>query len=217
MLLQQLIGFGAASSGAPATVAFGAAAENGGNATSYSFTSHAIGTASATRYIVVACHYKATAYATGVTVAGTACTMVVEAQVSNYRTQLWITNSAITTGTTATVAVTLGVTADNCAVATWALDRLTSTTAVDTESVTTDNTAMSIVAPNGGALVVAATHRASSFASSTITGATERYDDQIAAEDCHYFGGDAQLTGDTTVTADHSGIGFYTACAAVWG
>jgi hypothetical protein len=97
--------------------------------------------------------------ASSVTVAGTACTELIPAMGDRY--SVWITNSAITTGTTATIEVTFGGSNNNCAIMVAALygavsstptatgrDASTSTPVPMVLSPTTENGAILIVGYN---------------------------------------------------------------------
>jgi hypothetical protein len=88
-----------------------------------SLTSMPIGTASATRYVIVGIYLSSgnPGSVSAVTVAGTACTKLDGAAASVEKdTSLWITNSTITTGTTATVAVSFATAGHTLIAATWA-------------------------------------------------------------------------------------------------
>lgn len=108
---------------------------SGTNLASYSFTSCPIGSASSTRYVIVGVTSSpasgSPAAAPTVTVGGAATTLLVTGTQGGTwaaRSSLYITSSPFTSGTTATVAVTLGNTQDWVGVYTAAVYDLPSTT-----------------------------------------------------------------------------------------
>lgn len=177
LALTNLSGFGSESAGVRA-VEFGGSASSSTGATSFSFTSTPIGTPSATRYVVVCVTANCAAggaVLSSVTVAGTACTQIVISGSGATNTlAIYRTNSAITTGTTATVAVTFDKSTDNgCAIATYAINPVSST-ATETKTSTTDAANMNFTLTNGGIAIACGTHTGSS--SFAVTGATEDLD-----------------------------------------
>lgn len=122
--VNQLVGFGGAvtSGPPPLTATYRATVSSTTNATSYSFASTAIGAASSTRYIVLLSQVTSstavnngTALVRTYTVAGQACTVI---QTTSYsyvsgsnsviaHVDIVLTNAPVTSGTTATVALSL--------------------------------------------------------------------------------------------------------------
>jgi len=176
----------------------------------YSATSVNIGTASATRYVVVAVCASNDALATGsVTVAGTACTRVAAITGSGRPCALFVTNSPITTGTTATVVITIGALAD----IDFAIYTLQGAATPTSPSTATDNTSplsQPITIPAGGVAIGVA----NVFTASTWTGLTKDADGTSA----NFKGTVASkiTSGATTVTASGSG-GDSALCVAAWG
>lgn len=160
-------------------------ASNTANASSYTFSGASIGTAENDRYIVVAVTDSGSTFVnaptvTAVTVAGQACTKVAEAwpnYTSVQRITLWITNSPVTTGTTASIVVTLGSTALGAAIAAWAVYGPSSATPYDTLLVTgAAPLSGSIDYPEGGVLIAAAGFHELTSGTVTWTNATEDFE-----------------------------------------
>jgi len=178
----------------------------------YTFSSHSIGTASSDRYIIVAVVLRVfnAGAISSLTVAGTSCTQAVGATNSGTcYAGIWITNSPITSGTTATVAVNFNSGSPlNCGIATFAVTGLQSTTATGTATQTTENTATNLSVTAGGVAVALAT---AAFAQPTytFTNITERFDTTVEAS-VNTFGGacDNQASTQTlSITIDHSSSG----------
>ena len=103
-------GFGATvEDKGPVAISFTANSSNLADVTNgtYTFSSQAIGAVAADRYIVLTIARQSTAVVTGITVAGTACSIVARTANSDDHSAIWITDSAITSGTTATIVVTV--------------------------------------------------------------------------------------------------------------
>lgn len=151
-----------------------------GSASSIS-TSMAIGTAASDRYVVVAIGTQRNSFlppsVSSVTVAGTACTKLVDEtdnSIGSPRCTMWITNSAITTGTTATVAATFSTTS-NYGVGTWGLYGLSSSTPNASKTLAGNPSSKTLVCVEGG-VIVAAVARGSAPGSQTWTGVTKDFD-----------------------------------------
>jgi len=146
------------------------------------FTAFGIGTAASDRYVVVTIstgNTSATAVSS-VTVGGQATTIVKSQKgtaASSSMAIILITNSPVTSGTTADIVVTMNVGAQALSIGTFAVTGLQSTTATATNGTVTNNTAMSLaVSAKGGAIGVGA---AGGFdgagGAATWTGLTKRY------------------------------------------
>ena len=111
----------------PPTLQFGAGATSTTNATSYTFTSHAIGAAATNRYVVVLLVARPGGTDTGVTVTvgGQSCSAVSGGPLPGSGLTaypyIFITDAPVTTGTTASVVVTYPVTGSACRISTYAL------------------------------------------------------------------------------------------------
>lgn len=144
---------------------------------SYSFTSQAIGTASSDRYIIICVSNRnsaGTSTVNSVTVAGTSCTKLTSSEAGAGLCSIWITDSPITTETTATVEVTMTGSQTCCGIDVYSVIKLNSTTPVSTNDTSTDNSAMSLTVPSGGVVVGISTQAGT--ATCTVTGATENSD-----------------------------------------
>lgn len=124
------------------------------NSISGGSTTMNIGTASSDRYVVVAIVAQS-GTVTSVTVAGTSCTQLVAFTAARH-TSLWVTNSAITTGTTATVTWSASGSADDCG--TYSLKgAATPTSPHDSASSTANPPSASVTVPSGGAIIAVGT------------------------------------------------------------
>lgn len=117
LLVTQLTGFSVLRneiiSANPQATAF-----NNADLTTYSFTSTAIGTASSDRYVAVAIGTRDTGTnsISSVTVAGQSCTALVTSGSTTDPRAIFITDAPVTSGTTATVAVTMANTNLRCGI-----------------------------------------------------------------------------------------------------
>ena len=146
-------------------------------------TNVGIGTAATDRYVVIALATSKIGSTTvpnhsSVTVAGTSCTKIAEATDTrvtlNYtsRITLWITNSPITSGTTATVALSLGSPDGSC-MTVYTLNGISSPTAYNTATATGGATISSTINyPLNGVLVAMNSSPVPYTNATTWTGAT---------------------------------------------
>jgi hypothetical protein len=123
----------------------------------YTFTSHAIGTASAGRYVVVSVSVSNVIAPASVTVAGQATTRVnLIASPSSRSTALFVTDSPVTTGTTADIAVTMGGTRD-VEIAVFTLENAATPTSPDYTNTdiqtSTDTLTLDVNVDEGGAVL----------------------------------------------------------------
>jgi len=208
-LATQLIGFGAGgSSGGVASVTFTAAAASTTDTTSYSFTSHNIGTASTDRYIVVAVSINVSSSGardvSTVTVGGTSCTKLADMSFNGNELEcsIWVTNAAIASGSTATVAVTTSGTTTACGIGTYAVSGLTTDPTVTFTSVTAaNNTNASLSVTAGGVAIMACCgyDNAGTFACAA-TGLTEAYDAVVESSFLGHSGACDNQSATTTLT-----------------
>ncbi|KKL65245.1 hypothetical protein LCGC14_2156910 [marine sediment metagenome] len=154
------------------------------NQTVYTFSNHAIGTASADRYVVVGVGGRGGAdkSVSSVTVGGTSLTELVELKAFVNTSALWWGN--ITTGTTADIVVTWdssGRTGTGIGVYTLTgVDGTVSDTASDSDANGTDAASINLTVPAGGAVI--ATNKAGGLISAstwTWTGVTEDFEQTI--------------------------------------
>lgn len=181
------LGGGAASPGAvtavPASLTYNASYA-GGTVTA------AIGTAATDRYVVIGITStrgagNAVEAHSSVSIGGVSCTKIVDATQqdafagNSYRTTLWISNSPVTTGTTATLSYSVGTHGTVQRTVVYSLYGINSTTPFDTVSATGSATVSgSIDYPENGVLISVAMPASvnSGGPTSTWTGATEDYD-----------------------------------------
>lgn len=213
------------------TVVYTGTASNTANAASYTFSSASIGAAANDRYIVVAVTDSGVTFVnaptvSSVTVAGQACTKVAEAWPGLtivQRVTLWITNSPVTTGTTASIVVTLNSSAGGAAIGAWAVYGLTSTTPHDTLSVTgAAPLSGSIDHPEGGILIAAAGFYELTSGSVTWTNATEDFEGSSGTSYEFTVASKADLTQASaqSLSVTHSNAGaeaYHAMVAATWG
>lgn len=123
-------GLGAAGGAAP-TITLTASARVSQVSTTCTFTSTNIGTASASRRVIVGAGTdNGGADVTAVDIGGTAASQVVQVTGGDLGSELWIAH--VTTGTSVTITVTAGTAANSCSIGVWDAQNLTSDTAVDT-------------------------------------------------------------------------------------
>ena len=172
-----MLGGSTAAAGGPAAIAFAAAASSSANAAAYTFSAHSIGTASSDRHVVVCVAFGDTGANSVdfVTVGGQSCTQIAAIQNGSFEAfaGIFITDAPVTSGTTADVIVDLANFANNCGIGTFALTGLSSITATDTATTTTDGSAQSLDI-NADGVAVGVT----SFDGTSVswTNMTERYD-----------------------------------------
>lgn len=115
----------------------------------YTFSALDIGTASATRHVVVGVISSGTSPSvSSVTVAGNSATMVVQVDESNLRIGLWIV--AVSSGTTGDVVVTHSSSMLRCGVIVWAVYDLSSATATATATDIVPTLSQSLTINAGG-------------------------------------------------------------------
>lgn len=172
----------------PLSVAYTATDTSSVSGTSYTFSSKAIGTAAADRYIVIAISSNGSSSnptASSVTVAGTSCTKTAAdtdlAAGPRATIALWITNSPIASGTTADIAITYGSTNSVCSIGVWAVYGITSATPTATKnakytvgSTTTFSAALSL--PTDGIVIAAEASSATSATNISWSIVTEDFD-----------------------------------------
>jgi len=178
MLATRLMG---ASAAKVAQLSYHTVVSSTTNASSYTFSSVDIGTASSDRLVIVTVHAVTATSAiniTGVTVAGVSATEQVTAPNTNIRTAIY--TALVSSGTTANITVTTSITAGSMAVATYSLKNYNSATPESTLSVEGTPTATGNLTFGSNAAVVAAT--SGGTASSTVSWSsplTENYDTEV--------------------------------------
>lgn len=211
LMVNHLIGFGGGGS-SPASVAYQANAVLG-TFTTFTYTGIAIGTASATRYVVVGLTSISSAATTitSVTIGGVLATNVITQKKDNGGVDIvqafYI--AAVPTGTTANVVVVYSVSQYRAGCATWSLDNLLSATATATASNTADPANASIDVAAGGVLLGFGA-QSNSSCTYTWTNLTEVFDYNGGADNITMSGASAAFAAAQTalsVTCDPSSVG----------
>lgn len=202
----------------PASLIFQATTQQT-SATNYTFAGQAIGSATPSRYVIVAAHLYSNSARTisSVTVGGISATQVVTQSVVNffsYRASIYI--AAVPTGTTADVVVNTSGVCEQMTISVWAAYDLNSATAVDSDSATssgssTFNIPAMTTSADGVALASCVYNRNGSGSAFAWTNATERSDtvQNIGGVYTGASGADAVTTGSnisisTTVSGSAS-------------
>jgi hypothetical protein len=175
------------------------------DATTYTFSGKAIGTAADNRYVIVAVTggYAGRTVST-LTVGGITATKLVElvstAGSSELTSALFIV--LVTTGTTADVVVTWSAGQNDCGIGIWSATGI-SATALDTKSSNASPGTFTLTTVAGGVVVCA--HNATGTGTTSWTNTTERYD-AVVEDTIHHSGSDAAPGGSTlAVTATYTG------------
>jgi hypothetical protein len=160
--VNQLIGFGAGGVAAVVTYAYTANTSNAGSATSYTFSSVALGTAAANRKIIVGTGSQENVDGTHIntlTVGGVSATELVaindDAGIDS-QSEIWI--ATVPTGTTGDIVIVTNGGQDNMGIGVWAVYGASST-AHDTVTSTADPQTGTINVPAGGVLIAIAYDR----------------------------------------------------------
>ena len=195
------------------------------DASSYSFSSQAIGTAAANRYVIVGICLRrsfdtTTTTITGVTVGGISATQAVTIGVAQagayHRGSLYIVN--VPTGTTATVAITLNISATRLGIGVWSAYDISSSTPTDTAT-STDVSSQTLdldVDANGFAIGV---NYANGAPALSWSGLTERFeqnvedDNDMSGADSTETSAQTPLSVTATITSGNN-VGF--GCTASW-
>lgn len=204
-MIQQFLGF-PRRQGRTVTATYQSAATSETDASSYSFTSQAIGTASADRVVVVAVFFNSGSSITcsAVTVGGNSATSIVSAvnaPAASTGAHLWAVN--VTSGTTATIDVTLTGTSVRASIIVWTITGTGgSTTAHNTATSTSgDPTSTTVNTLAGGCIIAAAYTANSGTNSATWSGVTENVDAVPGAGTDNCYTG-----GSTNNTSTASGV-----------
>jgi hypothetical protein len=221
-MIPGIVSAGAASSAALPSVPISLVYQTQTKGASSSYSSQPLGAAAANRHIIVALSsVRLSSTAVGahssLTVAGAGCTKLAEASsgvtspsASGQRTSLWITTSPLVSGTTGTIAFSVG-TANYTSIIVWAAYGVGSITPYDYKTVIgTGALSASINCPQDGALIAAAALNATSLATISWSGITEDVDD---SNNVMKFGGAslASLSAETAraISATQSATSVY--------
>lgn len=215
----------AAAAGGAATITFAGHAENTADVSngSRTFTAAQIGTAAANRHVIVCLASGSSSIGedwTVVTVAGQSCSKVVSVgNGNNGHTAIWITDSPVTSGTTADIVVTNTGNFRNTGCVTYAATNLVSTTATATDTETADNTAMAAAISAGGIGVAISTDGATNGNTCTTTGVTVDVNDiliETSRGDMEAGSTTSVGAGTMTVTFDWSATNLPAQCCATF-
>lgn len=186
------------------------------DASSYTFTSQAIGAAASDRYVIVGVgHSNAAADPSSVTIGGVSATKIASVTAGSvHNASLWI--ALVTTGTTADIVVTVAG-SNRCGIGVWSATGLSGTTAVATGTSTATNPSATIATVAGG-FAIGFVHIGypASGDTWTGTGVTERFDTN-GESDTNYTGADAPTTGSNiTLTCTPSASTYAAGVFASW-
>lgn len=208
-----------------ADIAFVGTSTDTTNASSYTFTNHAIGTASSDRCVLVAMHSGISAQSafsiTSITIGGNAATIVAQ----QYKDTVGFTRLAavasllVTSGTTATIVITPSTTANRMRIEVYTLIGTTNCTSLadgDSSSATDPSVALDV--PANGSALGACTDGVSDY---TWTGLTEDADSDdeaamtstSASADFGTIQTGLTMTCDSTSSADLAEIGIFVSWA----
>ena len=174
------------------------------NASSFTFSGVALGTAASNRHIVIAAltATASAADANSVTVGGVSASLVVRASGGdNSRAELWI--ASVPSGTTGDVVIVWSSAKDRCGYAAWAMYGA-SASASDTATDGDTSPSFTIDVPAGGYLIAAAVPSAGSVATATWTGVTENFDEVMLNNTTQTGGSDAFAAAQTGRTVSFS-------------
>lgn len=213
MLIKSLQGAGG-STVPPISFQYQTTTGSDSNSSSYTFSNVAIGTAAADRYVVVV---ATVAQGTGglltidtVSIAGTNGTISVNQRdgTNSASCNAAIASRLVTTGTTATIVVGLSSSARSCYISVYNVYGLTSATATNTYSSTTDPLSFSNVNFDAGGFIVSGGIQRGVSSTSTWTELTENYDSVSAETETRTAASFAPISNSTkTVTCDFTTAG----------
>ena len=203
------------------TLTYQSTAQTGANASSYTFAGLAIGTASATRGVIV-CVYQvggSGGVTDTVSVGGTSLSLVVlrrNGANSAGEASIWV--GTVTTGSTADVVVTLTAKASRCGVAVYSVDDITAVELLDTGDGIGDPTDMSLNVQAGGfAVAIAGCNSGGAYG--TWAGLTEDVDSDLEGSNAQFSAAHLNITSTSTpltVTADPASSSRSAGVSASW-
>lgn len=162
------------------------------DASSYTFSAQAIGTAASDRYVIVGVgNSNTTTDPTSVTVGGNSATKIASVTGGGaHNASLWIV--LVTSGTTADIVVS-GAGPNRCGIGVWSATGLTGTAANSSGTSTATNPTATLATLDGG-FMVGFTHIGYPASGCTWTNGTERFDNN-GESNTNYSGADATTTG----------------------
>ncbi|OOZ41676.1 hypothetical protein BOW53_03080 [Solemya pervernicosa gill symbiont] len=203
------------------TLDFRAAYTDTGNSSGYTFSAADIGTASATRRVVVtvAADDKSMGDISGVTIGGSAATQVVKTSTptGTNKPTVSIWELDVASGATADIVATFTDSKNRCAISVYALDNLATGSVSNTTDQESDPISVTLNVEAGDIVIAAAA--AGVDQSYSWTGATEDYDTALEGTSC--FSGASEVMASTdasySVSASLGGAGNHERLAvAVW-
>jgi hypothetical protein len=218
--------------GTSVTDAFIASSESTLNASTYTFSTHDIGTANASRVVVVGvCVYdsSSTNGISSVTIGGSAATEIVNTTSGGDLGTCLVTGlyrRSVAAGTTADIVVNTSNAAQSCGIAVWALYPSSATpTGSDSSALTNVGsiTASPLSITSGGTLVAVSFHNNSTNVTWNYTGTdtvSEEFDEALGDSGINWTAATVFLSQTATVDlqADHaSGTVNASIAAAAWG
>ena len=201
--------------GSAATVSFTESDTSSADATAYTFSGVAIGTASATRKVVVATCTNGAANVSTLTIGGASASFVAVGVIASEpvnRIELW--QADIASGTTADIIVTWADSTSRCGIGVWDVNGA-SDFIYDVGSSEADPGSVTMQVPAGG-ICIGGVFTGDS--NTSWTGLTERYDDQIEAANYQTGASDAFSSRQTDLTvAAADGTDYNVLLCAAWG
>lgn len=202
LVLNQLIGFGASVT--PVAVTFAAATGSATNASTYTFTNHAIGTADSSRIVVVGFFGNGTTTTTGatVTIGGNSATVPTGSAININDLEAGFAYLAVAAGTTATIVVTFSGTKSRAGISVWSVTNSSGThTDADEATATATSVALSaLTVPSSGCGVFLAVHQNTATTGWGWTNASED-NDQTVENSTRWSGANTTTAGTNTITA----------------
>jgi len=183
------------SGGGGITATFQQTAVEPADQTSYTFAAQAIGTASATRRVVVGVIVNSTRIITSVTIGGVAATLDCVNTVSG-TAHLVMASAVVPTGTTADVVIAVDGTALGCGIGLWTLTDGDPTGQVATGN--GDPTNLTVTTTAGDVVIAYAFTTGVSTALFAWTNADERFEQDVYSTTTTHSGADTVATGSST-------------------
>jgi len=174
------------------TATFQASAVDAADLTTYTFSSQPIGTASATRRVVVGVTSRST-NVSSITIGGVSATLDNDYAFSSNRAT--IASAVVPTGTTANVVVTFAAATTRCGLGVWTLNSGSPTGQTGTGNGTAPSA--TVTTTTGDVVIAASIENGTVGSTATWTGATERYD-QTVESDLGHTGADTVASGSST-------------------
>lgn len=155
------------------SLSYRTSAQQTGSATTFTFTTQDIGSASSARYVVVSTGAPNGGSApSSVTVGGLSASLLKSQSVSSYNTSIWI--AAVPTGATATVVVSTASSL-SMGIGVWAVYNIMSSTAVATSGATGSAPSLNLTVSANG-IVITSGFASDTSPTTTWTGVTENFD-----------------------------------------